>query len=88
MSTPRETAPTFDALADAIMYRWSVERDTWVSPREIAQARAYLRQVGVPTHELPDGRFTVDGVSANAVEAAELILLSLQHLRARRYRTS
>src|SRR6266487_701107 len=34
------TLPTagFEAIADTIMYRWSAERDLWVSPSEVEQA--------------------------------------------------
>ena len=34
----------FESIADAIMYRWSVERDTWVSTIEVEQAREYLER--------------------------------------------
>jgi len=46
----RPIAPVaFEAIADAITYRWSVERDVWVSPSEVEQARSYLARVGVAT---------------------------------------
>ncbi len=66
------------------MYRWAVERDTWVSPTEIEQARAYLERVGVPTRPLPDGRFAVEGGPVQVYEAAPLVLLGLRHLHAAR----
>ena len=37
----------FEGIADTILYRWSVERDTWVSPSEIEHARAYLTRHGI-----------------------------------------
>jgi hypothetical protein len=81
---PRTVARGFEAIADAIMYRWAVERDTWVSPREIEQTRAYLERVGVPTRSLPDGRFAVEGDPVQVYEAAPLVLLGLRHLHAAR----
>jgi hypothetical protein len=77
----------FELMADAIMYRWSVERDVWVSSTEVEQARAYLARVGINTIELPDGRFTAAGSAAEALDAARLVLLGLRHLQAAR-RTS
>ena len=74
----------FEAIADAIMYRWSVERDTWVSPTEVAHARAYLQRLGIATSELPDGRFTVEGEAAKVLDAAPLVMLGLRHLHAAR----
>jgi hypothetical protein len=74
----------FEAMADAIMYRWSVERDTWVSPDEVAQARAYLEHVGVSTSALPDGQFAVAGEPVNTLGAARLVLLGLKHVHAAR----
>jgi hypothetical protein len=82
-TAPGAVARGFEAIADAIMYRWAVERDTWVSPTEIEQTRAYLERVGVATRPLPDGRFAVEG-EPNAYEAAPLVLLGLRHLHAAR----
>src|SRR5262249_33265113 len=31
----------FETIADTIMYRWSAERDVWVSDEEVEQARVY-----------------------------------------------
>jgi hypothetical protein len=88
-STPREArvgaARTFEAMADTIMYRWSAERDTWVSDMEVEHARAYLERVGVSTSPLPDGRFAVRGDSAGALGAARLVLLGLRYLHASRH---
>ena len=74
----------FEAIADTIMDRWSVERDTWVSAHEVEQARAYLQRAGVITSPLPDGRFVVDGDAAAALGAARVVLLGLRHLHAAR----
>jgi hypothetical protein len=80
-----EAARAFEASADTIMYRWAAERDVWVSPAEIAQARAYLERLGVTTAALPDGRFAVHGETAAAtLGAARLVLLGLRHVHARR----
>jgi hypothetical protein len=79
-----EAARAFETSAETIMYRWSAERDVWVSPAEIEQARAYLQRAGVTIVELPDGRFTVHGETAAALGAARLVLLGLRHLHARR----
>jgi hypothetical protein len=76
-----ETTRGFETIADSIMYRWSVERDTWVSSAEIAQAREYLSRAGVTTDALPDGRFTVAGENASTLGAARLVLLGLRHLQ-------
>src|SRR5436309_3509842 len=81
---PLDSERSFEAMADAIMYRWSAERDTWVSPAEVAQARAYLEQVGVTVSSLPDGRFTVKGDTARTLGAARLVLLGLRFLHAAR----
>ena len=78
----------FEAMADAIIYRWTTERDTWVAPNEVEQARAYLSNVGIPTRPLPDGRFVVEGDAATVCEASRLVLVSLQHLLASRRRTT
>src|SRR2546425_10669498 len=66
----RRPGSPFPTVAEAILYRWAVERDTAVSAGEIDQARAYLRQRGVRTTPLPDGRFTVDGPIPGTVERA------------------
>jgi hypothetical protein len=75
---------SFEAIADAIMYRWSVERDVWVSAAEVEQARAYLARAGIRTRPLPDGRFAVEAETAEALGAARLVLLGLRHLHASR----
>jgi len=77
---------TFEEAARAIMYRWAVERDTWVSAGEVAEARVFLQGIGIPTTELPDGRFALKGADS-AVEASRLILMSLRHLYERRPRS-
>jgi hypothetical protein len=74
----------FEAIADTIMYRWRAERDVWVSPSEVEQARAYLERVGVVTSPLPDGRFAVAGSTAATLEATRVVLLGLRHLHATR----
>ncbi len=84
MGWDAEHTPAFETIADSIMYRWSVERDTWVSSREVQQARAYLERAGIATQPLPDGRFTVVGETANTLEAARVVLLGLRHLHATR----
>ena len=74
----------FEAIADTIMYRWSAERDVWVSPSEVEQARAYLQRVGVATSPLPDGRFAVGGSTAATLAATRVVLLGLRHLHSTR----
>jgi hypothetical protein len=74
----------FEAIADAILYRWSVERDTWVSPSEVAEARAYLERHGVVTKPLPDGRFTLGDAESAVVGGERVVLLGLRRLRSRR----
>ncbi len=72
----------FAALADTVVYRWTVERDTWVGPSELEAARAFLAETGLSTRSLPDGSFGV-GVSASpALSAARLFVLAIRHLRA------
>jgi len=66
------------------MYRWSTERDTWVSPTEVEQARAYLERAGVVTSPLPDGSFAIEGDTAGTLGSARLVLLGLRHLHAAR----
>jgi hypothetical protein len=82
--TQVEDGATFEAIADGIMYRWTVERDTWVSATEIEQVRAYLGRAGIPTVELPDGRFSVEKETAQVLGSARLVLLGLKHLHASR----
>ena len=77
-------AGSFEAMADTIMYRWSAERDTWVSDAEVEHARVYLERAGVTTSPLPDGRFAVQG-SGGALGAARLVLLGLRYLHASRH---
>src|SRR5262245_34229220 len=74
----------FETIADTIMYRWSAERDVWVSDGEVEQARVYLARLGVTTSALPDGRFAIDGETASTLGAARLVLLGLRHLHAQR----
>ena len=83
MTTERsaERSRGFEGVADTIMYRWSVERDTWVSTTEVEQACEYLARAGVTVSPLPDGRFTVAGdAAAAALGAARVVLLGLRHL--------
>jgi hypothetical protein len=70
------------------MYRWSVERDIWVSSTEVEKARAYLSRIGIDTTALPDGRYTTAGGAAEALDAARLVLLGLRHLQAARRASS
>jgi len=72
-------------MADTIMYRWSAERDIWVSDAEVENARAYLERAGVSTSPLPDGRFAVHGDATGALGAARLVLLGLRYLHASRH---
>lgn len=74
----------FESIADAIMYRWSVERDTWVSTIEVEQAREYLERAGMAITALPDGGYVVAGEHADTVGDARLVLLGLRHLSAAR----
>ena len=74
----RRLRSPFPAVAEAILYRWAVERDTAVSAGEIDQVRAYLRQRGVRTTPLADGRFTLDGAITGTVERAGLVLAALR----------
>jgi hypothetical protein len=74
----------FEAIADAIMYRWRIERDTWVSPTEIEHTRAYLLAVGITTTALPDGRFAIEGEDTRAYDPAPLVMVGLRHLHAAR----
>jgi len=82
---PTATVASFETIAGTIMYRWAAERDVWVSPGEVAEARAYLGRIGIATTELADGRFVLDGIEGS-VEASRLILVSLRHLCSRRGR--
>jgi hypothetical protein len=75
---------TFATIADVIAYRWTVERDTWVAPSEVARARAYLREAGVDTEALPDGRFLVHDERGAVCEGARAVLLGLKRLHAAR----
>jgi hypothetical protein len=75
-------ARDFESIADAIMYRWSVERDTWVSTIEVEHAREYLERAGMAVTTLPDGRHVVAGETADTLGDARLVLLGLRHLSA------
>jgi hypothetical protein len=77
-----DAARGFEAIADAIMYRWTVERDTWVSATEVEQARAYLERAGITTTVLPDGRYLVESEPDDSLGSARLVLLGLRHLHA------
>ena len=79
-----DAARAFESIADAIVYRWQTERDTWVSTSEVEQARAYLAGIGVATCSLPDGSFSVEGDKQSAFGTAQLVLLGLKHLQASR----
>jgi hypothetical protein len=80
-----EAARGFEAVADMIMYRWAVERDTWVSTREVDQARAYLERAGVDLGRLPHAAATA-GEITNTLEASRVVLLGLRHLHVARRR--
>ncbi len=82
----RDNPRGFEAIAEAIMYRWRVERDTWVSPTEVERARSYLAHVGIATRPLDDGRFVIEGDTATVCEASRLVLFGLRHLHAARQR--
>ena len=73
----------FEAIADAIIYRWSVEHHVSATPTEVAEAREYLQRAGIATTPLPDGRFLLEQ-SGEVVEAPRLILLGLQRVVGRR----
>src|SRR2546429_8283361 len=62
----------FPAVAEAILYRWAVERDTAVSAGEIDQGRADLKRRGGRATPPPDGRFTMDGAMTGPGERAGL----------------
>ena len=81
---PFPVRPSFEAIADTIVYRWSVERDTWVSPSEIEEVRSYLAREGIATSALPDGRFALNGETSNVLGAERLVLLGLRRLRGTR----
>jgi hypothetical protein len=74
----------FETMADTILYRWSVERDTWVSASEVEEARAYLARQGIATSALPDGRFALAGEATRVVGGERLVLLGLRRLRGTR----
>lgn len=74
----------FEALAEVIMDRWTKERDVWVAPSEVEQARVYLAQNGVRTHPRPDGTFQVEGETAVTCDATRVVLLGLRRVHARR----
>ena len=76
---PRE----FEAIADSIMYRWSAERDVWVSREEVERAREYLARVGVSTPPLSDSRYNLEE-TASSLAAAHLVMVGLRHLHAQR----
>jgi hypothetical protein len=81
----RKLAQRFATVADAIAYRWVVERDIWVGPAEVEQARAYLAQGGLATRELPEGGgYVVEGEAATVLSAARLVLLGIRRLHASR----
>jgi hypothetical protein len=87
LSSGGQTARSFEAIADAIMYRWSVERDIWVSTIEVEQARDYLERSGMAVTSLPGDRYVVAGRTADTLGAARLVLLGLRHLSAVRRQT-
>ncbi len=82
--TRDDAARGFETIADSIMYRWSAERDVWVSDGEVEQARMYLARLGVSTSTLPDGRYAIGNGTASTLGAARLVLLGLRHLHAQR----
>jgi len=81
---PETVRASFESIAEGIMYRWSVERDTWVSAGEVEHARAYLARQGIGTTALDDGRYSVDDPTAEVLGTARLVLLALRHLHASR----
>jgi len=82
VSAGGRTVRGFESIADAIMYRWSVERDTWVSTIEVEEARDYLERSGMAVTATADGRYVVAGDTADTLGAARLVLLGLRHLSA------
>lgn len=84
-SSTTDTARAFETMADTIMYRWSAERDVWVSNEELAQARSYLARLGVTTADVPEAKVAGDGdIASTALAAARVVLLGLRHLHAQR----
>jgi len=79
-----DATPNFESLAEAIMERWTAERDVWVSSTEVEQACSYLARAGIVISPLPDGRFAVAGDAASTLGAARVVLLGLRHLHAAR----
>jgi hypothetical protein len=73
-------AQRFVALAHAIAYRWTAERDTWLGRSELEAVRAFLSTVGVATRALPDGSFVLDDGSTRTVSGARLFVLALRRL--------
>ena len=84
LDTDTASRREFEAIADSIMYRWTAERDVWVSREEVEQARAYLARVGVNTSSLSDAAYTMGESTASTLEAAHLVMLGLRHLHAHR----
>ena len=74
----------FAAGAEAILYRWAVERDVSTTAAEVESVRAYLQTRGILTSALPDGRFQVADATARTLDAAHLVLLGLRHVVAAR----
>jgi len=74
----------FEALANTIMHRWATERDLWVSPSEVREARAYLASHGVRSRERTDGTFEIGDEDAQSYDAARLVLLGLRRVHAAR----
>jgi hypothetical protein len=82
--SPADHQAAFEAIADSIMYRWAVERDTWVSAAEVEQVRAYLARQGIATTVLPDGSYSVDSGGSRTLGRPHLVHLALKHLHASR----
>ena len=69
----------FADVAEAILYRWAVERDVSTNAAEVDSVRAYLHTRGILTSVGPDGRFRVEDATARTLDAAHLVLLGLRH---------
>ncbi len=85
---PEHDDPTgggrFEAIADAIVYRWIVERDTWIAPSELTAARDYLATTGARSRACPDGSVVLEGAPAAPLTPAQVFVAAFRAWTRRR----
>ncbi len=86
-SSESASGKSFESRAQAVLARWTSERELWASPDDAEAARRYLERLGIKTAATTDGRFVLER-TGQVVGRAELVLFGLRQIVARRPRSA